>query len=61
MSQSDGPLPNKAEKWAVGLGIGIVGLLVILFVCAIVTIAVLTLLGPAIGNVFSGVISDSGF
>ena len=61
MTQSDGPLPNRAEKWAEGLGIGIIGLLVILFACGIVMLVVLTLLGPAIGNVFSGVIADSNF
>lgn len=61
MTQSDGPLPNRAEKWVEGLGIGIVGLLIILFVCAVLTVVVLTLLSPAIGNVFSSITTDSNF
>lgn len=61
MTESGGPLPDKTEKALEGIGVGVVAVLVVIGVCAVITIIALALLGPAIGNVFSNVIIDSNF
>jgi hypothetical protein len=41
--------------WGPAVGAVLIPVLVVLFVCGCLTIAILTLLGPAIGDVFSGI------
>ena len=59
MTSSDGQPADNTGKIIGGIGIG-VGVLVALFLfCILVacgTVVLLALLGPAIGNVFSGIV-----
>lgn len=52
MSQTSSQPPASTPAWVKAIG-GLGIFIVILFLCACVTIAILTLLGPEIGNVFS--------
>ena len=59
---------SGAKKGLFGLGIAatiiiivlalVIGLPLLLALCGIVAIVVLTLLGPVIGNTFSGIVED---
>lgn len=51
--------PPQSQTWILGVIFGTAGLFVCLcLILPIVIIVVLALLGPAIGNVFSGIIED---
>lgn len=50
-------LQNVSGSWGPAIGVTAVGCLLILVVVPVVTIAILTLLGPQIGSVFSDITS----
>lgn len=51
---------GKAIGIGAGVGIGIIALVVVCILAACVIIAILLLLGPVVGNVFSNVVENLG-
>ncbi len=60
MSQTEtsGPLSRKAENGLLIAGATVVGIVLLCGLCAVAVIFILALLGPTIGNVYSGTVID---